>query len=232
MYLAGLKREEELKEENKKLKNAKIVVARDAFQQKVRETTEKFREMVNAMGEENKKLKDQVKYLEDEVCRYSNAIEEEYVLKTDYEELEEELADKEVLAKAYKENKIEIMKLKEANDTFTLGAKRAIESNCKLYQENEKLKKEVSDNELETRKYRERVLEEYGEDAEALEPQYHRFCEWCKETRLGINEHIFIYEKDGVDSKTLCQECGEPNTYHTSPYSQLKKEGYTCDEDE
>ena len=29
--------------------------------------------------------------------------------------------------------------LQEANDTFTLGAKRAIESNCKLYQENIKL---------------------------------------------------------------------------------------------
>ena len=34
-------------------------------------------------------------------------------------------------------------KLKEANDTFTLGAKRTIESNCKLYQENEKLKAEI-----------------------------------------------------------------------------------------
>ncbi len=31
-------------------------------------------------------------------------------------------------------------KLREANDTFTLGAKRTIESNCKLYQENKKLK--------------------------------------------------------------------------------------------
>lgn len=34
------------------------------------------------------KLKDKVKYLENEVCRYSNAIEEEYVLKTDYDQLE------------------------------------------------------------------------------------------------------------------------------------------------
>jgi outer membrane protein OmpA-like peptidoglycan-associated protein len=33
-------------------------------------------------------------------------------------------------------------KLKEANDTFTLGAKRTIENNCKLYKENEKLKAE------------------------------------------------------------------------------------------
>jgi hypothetical protein len=38
---------------------------------------------------ESKRLKDQTVYLEAEVCRYSNAIEEEYVLKTDYEELRE-----------------------------------------------------------------------------------------------------------------------------------------------
>lgn len=35
-----------------------------------------------------RKLKDEVKYLENEVCRYSNAIEEEYVLKSDYQQLE------------------------------------------------------------------------------------------------------------------------------------------------
>ena len=40
--------------------------------------------------------------------------------------------------------KEEIKELKEANDTFTLGAKRTIESNCKLYQENEKLKERQS----------------------------------------------------------------------------------------
>tara|TARA_R100000951_G_C2619451_1_gene173939 strand:- start:102 stop:473 length:372 start_codon:yes stop_codon:yes gene_type:complete len=33
--------------------------------------------------------------------------------------------------------------LKEANDTFTLGAKRTIESNCKLYKENQELKEEI-----------------------------------------------------------------------------------------
>ena len=48
-----------LREENKKLKDATIVVARETFNQKVREATEKFREMVNAMGEENKKLKEE-----------------------------------------------------------------------------------------------------------------------------------------------------------------------------
>ncbi len=42
------------------------------------------------------------------------------------------------------ENKLraENKKLKEANDTFTLGAKRTIESNCKLYKENKELKEE------------------------------------------------------------------------------------------
>jgi len=33
--------------------------------------------------------------------------------------------------------------LKKANDTFTLGAKRTIESNCKLYKENQELKEEI-----------------------------------------------------------------------------------------
>ena len=43
------------------------------------------------------------------------------------------------------ELKKENAKLKEANDTFTLGARRTIESNCKLYKENQELKKEVED---------------------------------------------------------------------------------------
>ena len=62
--------------------------------------------------------------------------------------------------------------------------------------------------------------------------QYYRLCGWCKEQDLGINEHIYIYEKKGEESKCLCKECGEPNPYDKSPYSILKKEGYTCDEDE
>lgn len=39
---------------------------------------------------ENEELKWLVAYQEHEVCRYSNAIEQEYVLKTDYDELQEE----------------------------------------------------------------------------------------------------------------------------------------------
>ena len=39
------------------------------------------------------------------------------------------------------ELKKENAKLKEANDTFTLGARRTIESNCKLYKENQELNK-------------------------------------------------------------------------------------------
>jgi len=50
---------EKLKEENKKLKDAMVVVARESFEQKVRSATEKFREAVNDLGEENKKLKEE-----------------------------------------------------------------------------------------------------------------------------------------------------------------------------
>jgi len=71
---------QELKEENKKLKDAKIVVARESFQQKVREATEKFREMVNAMGEENKKLKDDLERMKrwtDRALRDNEELKEE-----------------------------------------------------------------------------------------------------------------------------------------------------------
>ena len=45
--------------------------------------------------------------------------------------------------KALYEKQLEENKaLKEANDTFSLGAKRTIESNCKLYQENKALSAE------------------------------------------------------------------------------------------
>ena len=43
----------------------------------------------------------------------------------------------------YEQQLAENSKLKEANDTFTLGAKRTIESNCKLYKANKELKKRI-----------------------------------------------------------------------------------------
>tara|TARA_R110001606_G_scaffold233844_2_gene381349 strand:+ start:167 stop:694 length:528 start_codon:yes stop_codon:yes gene_type:complete len=43
----------------------------------------------------------------------------------------------------YEQQLKENAKLKEANDTFTLGARRTIESNCKLYKENQELKEEI-----------------------------------------------------------------------------------------
>ena len=48
----------------------------------------------------------------------------------------------ELLSDSFKKLKEDNEKLKKANDTFTLGAKRTIESNCKLYKENEKLTKD------------------------------------------------------------------------------------------
>ena len=66
----------------------------------------------------------------------------------------------------------------------------------------------------------------------ALEPQYWKYCDWCKHQRLHRDEHIFIYEKEGEEGKVLCHDCGEPNPWKTSPYSLLKRQGYTCDEDD
>lgn len=98
--------------------------------------------------------------------------------------------------------------------------------------ENSKLKEEVERMESEMRDYSARVREKYGWEAEELEPQYYRYCHWCKHQQLHINENIFIYEKEGEEEKVLCHDCGEPNPYKNSPYSQLKRQGYTCDEDE
>ncbi len=75
-----------LLEENKALKERMSIMEATASThiQDINEVHQDYGDMV-------RKLKDQTVYLEAEVCRYSNAIEEEYVLKTDYEELKEEV---------------------------------------------------------------------------------------------------------------------------------------------
>ena len=57
----------------------------------------------------------------------------------------------------------DIKELKEANDTFTLGAKRTIESNCKLYQENKELKKENEELKAEEGNSRQEVIHALAE---------------------------------------------------------------------
>ncbi len=64
-FMAERSKVSKLQEEIKELKDATVVVARETFQQKVRETTEKFRGMVNAMGEENKALSAENEQLKD-----------------------------------------------------------------------------------------------------------------------------------------------------------------------
>ena len=63
-----------------------------------------------------------------------------------YDEIMNEVLEKccnKAIEETVEELKVENEKLKEAIDPLTLGAKRTIESNCKLYQEIQELKQEI-----------------------------------------------------------------------------------------
>ena len=87
----------------------------------------------------------------------------------------------------------EIKELKEANDTFTLGAKRTIEKNCKLYEENKKLKEEIQGIPalLEEERYKERACNE-RDDADALE----MLAEDNEELKKEIEKLEKLHEKE------------------------------------
>jgi len=103
------------------------------------------------LEEENKKLKESDKHLN----KCIDSIRDQYLELKEENEQEKEgrehdvqqfqsvLEEKGQLEAEVGELKEENKKLQEANDTFTLGAKRTIESNCKLYQENKKLKNDL-----------------------------------------------------------------------------------------
>jgi len=104
----------QLEEENKKLKES---------DKHLNKCIDSIRDQYLELKEENEQEKEG---REHDVQQFQSVLEEKGQLEAEVEELKEE-------------NK----KLKEANDTFTLGAKRTIESNCKLYQENKKLKNDL-----------------------------------------------------------------------------------------
>tara|TARA_R100000734_G_C3283705_1_gene76812 strand:+ start:59 stop:844 length:786 start_codon:yes stop_codon:yes gene_type:complete len=58
-------------------------------------------------------------------------------------------------------------------------------------------------------------------------PQYHEFCGYCGEVKLGINEHIFIFEHETKEPITTCCECGQDKYV----CKELKDEGYTRDQE-
>lgn len=144
---------EELKEEHEKLKNAKIVVARESFQQKVREASEKFREMVNDMGEENKKLKedlDRMKRWTDRALRENEELKEK-IDKIRAEDGPYSAKAQEALLAVIQENLTENKKLTVQIETWREDVDEAETAQDELNQQCEKLKVEKEKEEINVR---------------------------------------------------------------------------------
>jgi len=117
-------------------------------------------------------------------------------------------SQKQLIAKLLAENKA----LKEANDSFTLGAKRTIEKNCQMYQENKALKeenkalKEITDG----------IMEEEGTEHILGCDAHEKFCQAMCE--LNYDEKWIGELKDEV--KELKKEKGSMVKYLSGNYSE------------
>ena len=104
---------QKLEEENKKLKNFALDVHNFAYGTKLNDedivSDMDFNTIMEKMKKDEEELKEKNDDLQNEVCSYSNAIEEEYVLKTDYEEQEEVLNDYQDIANDYAPNEDKYM---------------------------------------------------------------------------------------------------------------------------
>jgi len=83
-----LKKDFDCLEAEATFENEKLIAEVKQLKPVSKDTEKEYDYVFESQRKEIIELKDKVKYLENEVCRYSNAIEEEYVLKTDYEQLE------------------------------------------------------------------------------------------------------------------------------------------------
>jgi hypothetical protein len=178
------------------------------------------------LKKENKELRDKVKYLENEVCRYSNAIEQEYVLKTDYDELENEIKYSTLLTG---ETIMNVFGKEHPLLTDKLADKIAKENA-------ESMSNYLYENMTETVAH-EIDIEDYIDDEDNWDlmdrnnwdhPQYHQICGYCGLVELGIDEHIFIFEHETKETITTCCECGQDK----SVCKELKDKGYTRDQED
>ena len=105
-----------------------------------------------------------------------------------------------------KKLKAENEKLKEANDTFTLGAKRTIENNCKLYQENKKLQTQI-DNLKGDVKFWSDKAEVIKRDHDQLDENYklHKKSADIYEEKL-IEEIEILRKKPNIENEKLKEE--------------------------
>jgi predicted RNase H-like nuclease (RuvC/YqgF family) len=83
-----LKKDFDCLEAEATFENEKLIAEVKQLKPVSKDTEKEYDYVFESQRKEIIELKDKVKYLENEVCRYSNAIEEEYVLKTDYDQLE------------------------------------------------------------------------------------------------------------------------------------------------
>ena len=133
----------------------------------------------------------------------------------------------EVVRALQQENK----KLREANDTFTLGAKRTIESNCKLYQENKELKEQLNEESQERLKNKECWM--------SVQKSYHELKEenkTLKDEQLTEENAIrYVYENtfeydDWVKGSEVYKELEEKNKKHNQAICREINERVARDE--
>ena len=142
-----------------------------------------------------RKLNDKVKYLENEVCRYSNAIEEEYVLKTDYDELLQEKHEVEI-------NSVEChcdhcnmwLSYDDLNISFDVGHRC-----CEMcFEENKHKEKSVCE---------ETEEEEEEEEEEVKEKIFKDICIHCDRKKTGPADMFIIHQDCDGPQEEWCGEC-------------------------
>ena len=144
-----------------------------------------------------RKVKDEVKYLENEVCRYSNAIEEEYVLKSEYQQLEL--------------NSVEChcdhcnMWLSYDDLNISLGVGHRC---CEMCFEEKKLKdRDDIIKELKEKAYTRDQETEEEEEEEVKEKILKDICIHCDRKKKGPGDMFIVHQDLNCHKEEWCGEC-------------------------
>tara|TARA_R110001592_G_scaffold293846_1_gene563576 strand:- start:207 stop:914 length:708 start_codon:yes stop_codon:yes gene_type:complete len=224
MYQICLAEKKVLKEENASLKNVtgQMFVATDQT------VVQKYREQVKELKAEMTELKDQMTYLEDDNCRYANALEEEYILKTD---VEEEYVLKTTCDPNIPWFKSDYEELKDQLDIAEADLEEQANIVCEVKEENKKLKKKIE--ELEDRVENtalerdgalddlDKLKEEIKEDSSSDEEENPDCCVCCDKNfdmyyimnkdwdpkSIALRKKYEEYMGSPDDDGDLCPEC-------------------------
>mgnify|MGYP003678973147 CR=1 FL=1 len=214
-----------LKEENKKLKN----VTGQMFVATPPTVVEKYREMVKELKAEMTELKDQLTYLEDDNCRYANALEEEYILKTD---LEEEYVLKTTCDPNIPWFKSDYEELKDQLDIAEADLEEQANIVCEVKEENEKLKADDTNltkimsmiNALDE-DYSINGVDDIYECVKKLKDKL-----YCAETDL-VSAKLWP-EKTPEKTRDQCWECSRTfeSVWYPAPGTPSEKDWYICED--